>query len=151
MNKEDWHMLLFLLLSHHRPEKLHRTIHLNLRGKNVYLCARCIGIYSGILSLFIAWFLGFEIPAWLYLPLILILPLPSAVDWITQSCKLRESKNPIRIFTGFFFGITQGLFLLMLVKGLFYLFLYALVIVGFYFLSVCIIAWKTKFLDTYFD
>ena len=151
MNKEDWHMLLFLLLSHHRSEKLHRTIHLNLRGKNIYLCARCIGIYSGILSLFIAWFLGFEIPAWLYLPLILILPLPSAVDWITQSCKLRESKNPIRIFTGFFFGITQGLFLLMLVKGLFYLFLYALVIVGFYFLSVCIIAWKTKFLDTYFD
>jgi len=112
MNKEDWHLLLFLLLSHHRPEQLHRTIHVNFRGRNVYLCARCTGEYSGILSLFIAWFFGFEFPAWLYLPLISTLPLPSAFDWVTQSCKLRESRNTIRISTGFLLGITKGLFLL---------------------------------------
>jgi len=151
MKKEDWYMLLFLLLSHHMPEKLHRTIHVSFRGKNVYLCARCTGIYSGILSVFVTWFLGFDFPAWLYLPLLPILPLPSAVDWVMQSCKLRESRNIIRICTGFLLGISEGLVLLMLIKGLFYLFLQGLAIVGVYVLSICLIAWKTKFFDSYFD
>jgi uncharacterized membrane protein len=151
MNKEDRRLLLFLLLSHHRPDQLHRTIRLPLGGRNIYLCARCTGEYSAILILFIAWFLGFEFPEWLYLPLISILPLPSAVDWVTQSCKLRESRNMIRVFTGFLLGITKGLFLLMLVKGLFYMLLPATVICGGYILSICLIAWKTKFFDSYFD
>jgi len=151
MNKEDWHLLLFLLLSHHRPEKLNRTIHLPFRGRNIYLCARCTGEFSGIVSLFIAWFLGFEFPAWLYLPLISLLPLPAAADWVTQSCKLRESRNTIRVFTGFLLGITKGLLLLVLVKGMFYMLLPAFAIVGAYVASICLIAWKTKFVDSYFD
>ena len=144
-------MLLFLLLSHHRPEKLHRTIRVSFRGRNVYLCARCTGIYSGILSIFVAWFLGFHFPTWLYLPLFSILPLPSTVDWITQSCKLRESRNTIRTCTGYLLGISGGLFLLMPVKGMFYLFLCALAIFGAYVFSIYVIAWKTKFLDSYLD
>jgi len=151
MDEEDRRLLLFLLLSHHRPEKLHRTIRVNFRGRNVYLCARCTGIYSGILSVFVAWFLGFDFPTWLYLPLFSLLPVPSTVDWITQSCKLRESKNPIRISTGYILGISCGIFFLMLVKGLFYLFLCALAILGAYIFSIYVIAWKTKFLDSYFD
>ena len=144
-------MLLFLILSHHRPEKLHRSIHISFRNRNIYLCARCTGLYSGILSVFVAWFLGFDFPVWLYLPLLSILPLPSAVDWVTQSCKLRESRNTIRVCTGFLLGISEGLVLLMLVRGLFYLFLQGLAIVGVYVLSICLIAWKTKFLESYFD
>ena len=151
MDKEDWHLLLFLLLSHHRPEKLDRTIRVSFRGRNVYLCARCTGTYTGILSVFVAWFLGFDLPAWLYLLLFSILPLPSAVDWITQSCKLRESRNTIRVCAGYLLGISEGLFLLMLVNGMFYLFLYALAILGAYIFSIYVIAWKTRFLDSYFD
>ena len=151
MDKKDWHLLLFLLLSHHRPEKLDRTIRVSFRGRNLYLCARCTGKYSGILSVFVAWFLGFDLPTWLYLPLFSILPAPSIVDWITQSCKLRESRNTIRICTGYLLGISEGLFLLMLVKGMFYLFLYALAILGAYIFSIYVIAWKTRFLDSYFD
>jgi len=151
MDKKDWHLLLFLLLSHHRPEKLDRTIRVSFRGRNIYLCARCTGKYSGILSVFVAWFLGFDFPIWLYLLLVSILPAPSIVDWITQSCKLRESRNTIRICTGYLLGIGEGLFLLMLVKGMFYLFLYALAILGAYILSIYVIAWKTRFLDSYFD
>jgi len=151
MDREDRRLLLFLLLSHHRPEKLHRTIRVSFRGRNVYLCARCTGIYSGILSVFVAWFLGFDFPTWLYLPLLSLLPVPSSVDWITQSCKLRESRNPIRISTGYILGISGGIFFLMLVKGMFYLFLYALAILGAYIFSIYVIAWKTKFLDSYFD
>jgi len=151
MDKEDWHLLLFLLLSHHKPEKLHRTIHVSFRGRNVYLCARCTGKYTGILSVFVTWFLGFNFPGWLYLPLFSILPVPSIVDWIMQSCKLRESRNTIRVCTGYLFGISEGFFLLMLVKGMFSLFPYALAIIGAYVFSIYVIAWKTKFLDSYFD
>jgi uncharacterized membrane protein len=144
MNKKDWHLLLFLLLSHNSPENLDRTIHVKLWGRNVYLCARCTGIYSSISIVFIAWFLGFGFPTWLYLPLFSILPIPSAVDWITQSCGLRESRNWIRICTGSLFGVSQGLFLLMLIESRFFLFLQALAVVGVYLFSVYIIAWKTK-------
>jgi len=151
MDKEDLHLLLFLLLSHHRPEKLHRTIRINFRGRNVYICARCTGVYSGILSVFIAWFLGLNFPTWLYLPLYSILPLPAVVDWITQSCKLRESRNPLRVSTGYLLGISEGLFFLMLVRGMFYLFLWAFAILGAYILSIYVIAWKTSFLDSYLD
>jgi uncharacterized membrane protein len=151
MDKQDWHLLLFLLLSHHPPERLHRTIRMPLRGRNIYLCARCTGQLSGILSLLVAWFLGFEFPAWLYLSLVAILPLPSAVDWVTQSCKLRESRNTIRVATGFLLGVTKGLLLLMLIKGLFYMLLLAFAIGGVYVSSIVLIAWKTKFLDSYFD
>ena len=151
MDKEDLHSLLFFLLSHHKPEKLHRTIRISLRGRNVYLCARCTGIYTGILSVLIAWFLGFNFPEWLYLPLFSILPAPSIVDWLTQSCKLRESRNTIRISTGYLLGISEGLFFLMLIKGLFYLFLFALAVLGGYIFSIYAVAWKTRFIDTYFD
>lgn len=152
MDKEDRYSLLFFLLSHHKPEKLHRTIHIRLRGRNVYLCARCTGIYTGILSVLVAWFLGFfNLSEWLYLPLFSILPAPSIVDWLTQSCKLRESRNPIRTSTGYLLGISGGLFLLMLIKSMLYLFLQALAVLGGYFFSIYIVAWKTKFLDSYFD
>ncbi|PVX24919.1 MAG: hypothetical protein CW716_09115 [Candidatus Bathyarchaeum sp.] len=151
MNKEDWRMVLFLLLSHHMPEKLHRTIHLNIGGKNIYLCARCTGDYSGTLTILVAWFLGLKLPTWLYLPLVAILPLATVIDWLTQSCKLRESRNTLRVTTGFPLGIAKGLILLMLVQGWFNLFLQALVIVGLYVLVVSLVAWKTKFVYSYFD
>lgn len=151
MDREDRDLLLFLLLSHHRPEKLNRTIHVSFRGRSVYLCARCTGKYLGILSVIVAGFLGSGFPTWLYLPLFSILPVPSIVDWITQCCKLRQSRNIIRICTGYFLGISEGLLLLMLVRGVFSLFPYALAIIGAYVFSIYIIAWKTKFLDSYFD
>ena len=148
MNKEDWHLLLFLLLSHNTPENLDRTIHVKFWGRNVYLCARCTGVYSSISIILIAWFLGFGFPSWLYLPLFSILPIPSALDWITQSCNLRESRNWIRICTGSLFGVSQGLFLLIIIESRFVLFLQALAVVGVYLLSVYIIARKTKLFDS---
>lgn len=141
-------MLLFLLLSHNMPENLDKTIHVKFLGRNVYLCARCTGVYSSISIVLVAWFLGFDFPTWSYLPLFSILPIPAAIDWITQSCNLRESRNWIRVCTGSLFGVSQGLFLLMLIKSMFWLFLQALAVVGVYLLSVYIIAWKTKFLGS---
>lgn len=140
-------MFLFLMLSHNLPENLDRTIGIKFRGRIVYLCARCTGVYSGILIVLISSFLGFNLPTWLYLPLFSILPIPGAVDWITQSFGLRESRNSVRVSTGFLFGVSQGLFLLMLVRAMFYLFLQALAVVVIYLLLVyvCVRVWKTKF------
>ena len=144
-------MVRFLLLSHHMPEKLHRTIHLNLKGKDIYLCARCTGDYSGTLIILVAWLLGFTFPVGMYLPLVAFLPLFTIIDWITQSCNLRESRNTIRVITGFPLGIAKGLLLLMLIQGWFSLFLLSLVIVGVYVAVISIVAWKTKFVYSYFD
>lgn len=151
MGKQGWRYLLFLLLSHHPAEKLHRTICLGFRGKTVYLCARCAGRYLGIVNVLAAYFLGFRFPLWLYLPLILVLPMPAAVDWLTQSCKLRESRNSIRVGTGLLLGITEALLLLLLINGMFYTLLIAMIIIGIYAFVIYMIALKTKYLDSYLD
>jgi uncharacterized membrane protein len=151
MNGEVEPSLTFLLLSHHRPEKLHRTIHISVQGKELYLCARCTGVWTGITSSFLAFFLGLGLPQWLYLPLLTVLPAPAMVDWTTQTCKLRESRNAIRVGTGYLLGVGWGLFFLLLVGGMLHLFLFALMILGTYILSVYMIARKTNFLDNYLD
>ena len=151
MDRKDLRMIFFLLLSHHMPERLHRTIRVGFRGKCIHFCARCTGIYPGILSVFVFSFFGFSFPAWSILPLLIVLPFPTAADWVTQSCKKRESRNLVRVVTGFLLGIGYGLILLLLVKGLFILFLESLVIVGAYILVIIIIALKTKFHESYFD
>jgi len=148
MDKEDWHLLFFLLLSHNTPENLDRTIHIRFWGRNIYFCARCTGTYSGILIILSAWLLGFDFPTWLYLPLFSILPIPATADWITQSCNLRVSRNLIRTSTGCLLGVSQGLLLLMLVNGMFYLLLQALAIIGIYLILIYLIAWKTRFLGS---
>ena len=151
MNSEDRSSLMFFLLSHHSPKKLHRTIHIKIQGNDLYLCARCTGIWAGIISTLLAFFLGLSFPPGLYLLLLMVLPTPAMVDWVTQSCKLRESRNAIRIGTGFLLGIGWGLFFLLLARGMLHLFLFALMILGGYIFSVYLIARKTNFLDDYFD
>lgn len=143
------HGLLFFLLSHHGRRKLHRTIQVAFRGKKVYLCARCTGICSGILSTIALRFLGFVVPYFLYVPLISVLPAPATADWMTQSCGLRESKNAIRVTTGYLLGAAEGLVLLLLASGLLQLFLIVLAVVGIYFLMIYAVARRTRFLSSY--
>lgn len=151
MNSEDEPSLLFLLLSHHRPSRLQRTIRVHVKGRNLYVCARCTGIWTGMISAFLAFFLGLDLPAWLYVSLLAVLPAPTMLDWVTQTCKLRESRNVIRVWTGYFLGISWGIFFLLLAKGIFHLFLVALTILGMYIFSIFLIARKTNFLDDYFN
>jgi len=151
MKNEDKPSLMFFLLSHHRPEKLHRTIHICIKRRHLYLCARCTGIWMGMLSIFIASLLGLDLPLWLYLLLLTVLPAPAMIDWTTQSCKIRESKNLIRVGTGFLLGIGWGLFFLLLAKSMLYLFLVGLMILCAYILLVYVIALKTNFLNDYFN
>jgi uncharacterized membrane protein len=99
----------------------------------------------------VAYFIGLRFPLWLYLPLISVLPIPVIVDWFTQSCKLRESRNSIRVGTGLLFGIAAACFLLLAIDGMVSMFLVAMSIIGLYAISIYIVALKTKCLDSYLD
>ncbi|MEM3465725.1 MAG: DUF2085 domain-containing protein [Candidatus Jordarchaeales archaeon] len=120
---------LVFLLSHHTEEYAHRTLRLKIRTHEVRLCARCsgltLGFFSGILVLHFWW--------WLYITeqvavaLIVLLLMPALLDWGTQSVLGRESKNWIRVTTGFSlgFGICLAKFInlttLLILVSIFYL------------------------------
>jgi uncharacterized membrane protein len=149
MVKQNWRYLLFLLGSHHPPDRLHRTISLSFKGKRVYLCSRCTGTGLGIIGIFVINAFGFGFPIEFYLPLISFLPLVTIVDWFTQSAKLRESNNKIRVSSGLLLGTSEALLLLLIIKGFLLMFLAGLVIVFAYVFSIYLIAAKTKCLDIY--
>ena len=151
MSEKRERRLLFFLLSHHSPKKLHRTIPVAFRGKRIYLCARCTGTCFGILSMIALRFLGFEAPYFLYVPLISVLPVPVTLDWMTQTCGLRESMNAIRISTGYLLGAAEGLTLLSLASGKLQLFLMVLAVAGIYFSAIYAVALKTRCLDSYLE
>lgn len=143
MENEKEFSLLFLLLAHHETKDLHRTIHVRLVGKDYYLCARCAGKYLGVLGVFIlSLILGLQIPAWLHWLITTFFPLPSTVDWLTQRKGMRESKNWIRIITGYLLGIAWGSLFLSLIKGMLHLFLYGILILVTYLASIFILSWK---------
>lgn len=151
IDKQDLRYLIFLMISHHPPTRLHRTICLVFGAKKIHICARCTGIYSSIVGIFITYILGFRFPLWVYLPLILFLPMPSVIDWFTQSSKLRESRNSIRVGTGLLLGIPVGLIMLLFINGMLFMFSISLVIMGAYVLTIYFIAKKTKCLDSYLN
>lgn len=151
MTHQNWRYLLFLLASHHPKEKLHRTIHIGVGGKNVYLCSRCAGVTLGIATIFAGNAFGLSFPVVVYLPLISFLPLMAVVDWFTQSAKLRESKTWLRLTSGFLLGNSEALCLQLLIGGLYLQFLVACGIASIYALSVYLIALKTKCLDAYLN
>jgi len=134
--------LLFLLLSHHRADKLHRTIQVHLWKRDLYLCARGTGRYSGLIAaLIINIFL--EIPTGLYPVSFVFFPLPSTIDWASQRIGLRESKNSIRVSTGFLLGVSQGLLIISFLKGLRSTTQFGIGVLIIYFLCFCIARyWK---------
>ena len=151
MGKQNGRYLLFLIVSHHPPERLHRTIRIGFRQKYFYICSRCTGTFLGIIAIFAANTFGLRFPIEFYLPLISLLPLVAAIDWFTQSAKLRESKNWLRIGSGFVLGNSEALFLLLIIGGFFLKVLVALGIASIYALSIYLIAAKTKCLDSYLN
>ena len=117
MKEEEEPSLLFLLLAHHETKNLRRTIHVRLLGKDYYFCSRCTGKYSGALAVFVLLLTGLQVPAWLHLLIMTFFPLPSTIDWLTQTMGMRESKNWLRILTGHLLGIAWGLLFLSLISG----------------------------------
>ena len=143
MKEEEEISLAFLLLSHHEIENLHRTIHIRFMGKEYYFCSRCTGKFSGVIAVFVLFLLGLNIPREAYLLIMALFPLPSTIDWVTQSIGIRESKNWIRVITGHLLGITWGLLFLSLIGGMLHLFFYGVLILATYLASILLFIWKT--------
>ncbi|MFC2163283.1 DUF2085 domain-containing protein [Candidatus Altiarchaeota archaeon] len=86
---------------HQRPDRS-----LTLLGYKMIVCARCTGIYAGLIASTILYPLtrGLKrekIPDAIFLVIALI---PMAVDGTSQLMGFRESTNAIRLVSGFIFG-----------------------------------------------
>ena len=96
----------FNIFCHRRPDRT-----LKFKGRYFPVCARCTGIYIGVLMVFLAhYFISLTYSLDL-LFLSLILMIPTAKDGLRQLFKWRESRNDIRVTTGLLCGIGYGLIL----------------------------------------
>lgn len=102
------------LLAHHRPAAWDRCYAPTVFGRRIRLCARCLGIYPGIISGFLAY--EFGPTAATRFPLILLLPVPALVDWAITAFTARPGSNGIRTLTGGLLGYAYGLGLLALLR-----------------------------------
>lgn len=107
VNRKDIKKALLYLLSHHTEDHLDRALCLNFFGKKLYICARCTGLTLGFISgiLLQAYSIITHFDENLSLFLAIGLALPAMVDWWTQSVFGRESKNYIRVPTGYALGL----------------------------------------------
>ena len=103
--------LLFRLLCHGRAERS-----LSLFGAPMPICARCTGIYLGLL-------IGialFPLIRWLRERVMRVVAIvavtPLGIDGVTQLLGLRESVNPLRVATGVIAGLAFGLWILSAVQ-----------------------------------
>ena len=103
--------LVFRIMCHGIQERC-----LDLFGVPMPICARCVGIYAGILA---------GIAAFLVLPVLrektmriaaFIAVTPLAIDGLTQLAGLRESTNPLRLSTGIVAGLALGMWALCAVE-----------------------------------
>lgn len=90
-----------LLVEHHPPWLRDRCLCLRLKGRHVYLCARCSGTVLGFVAGSI---IVLGCPS---LYSVALLALPALIDWGTQKLCLRESTNIIRVLTGFSLGLAS--------------------------------------------
>jgi len=76
-------------------------------GEKMAVCARCFGIYTGLLigTLIIPIYNKIENPRIPSIKVALLSLVPLAIDGFTQLLGFRESTNELRLITGFLFGI----------------------------------------------
>jgi uncharacterized membrane protein len=90
-----------LCLCHHKPERS-----IPFFGIENYLCARCLGIYTGgIIGIIV---LSFRVIPSLAVSLLLMIPL--VTDGFLQLLTDYESRNSIRLVTGVLFGVAVFFF-----------------------------------------
>ena len=100
----EWPRWLFRVLCHGIPERC-----IELFGTPMPICARCTGIYLGMLCGLLVYLCGAAIRGGAAAPRMAVLHLlllvaPLAIDGITQAIGLRESTNLLRIVTGLLAG-----------------------------------------------
>lgn len=103
------------LLSHHPPSQYHRCWSLSLAGRKIHLCARCSGIYPGILLGLVTYWVGPAAAA--SLAVVALLPAPALLDWAVTAFTSRKGSNLLRTATGLTLGYAYGLGLAHLASG----------------------------------
>jgi uncharacterized membrane protein len=96
------------LLSHHEPAEYDRCHRLRVGSRTVHLCARCSGIYPGILAGIAIFLLGVG-SSGVQIAAIAVLPLFALVDWAATTFRPITGSNRIRTITGGLLGIAYGL------------------------------------------
>lgn len=101
------------LLAHHPPSEFYRCYSPVVRGRQLHVCARCLGIYPGIVAGLLTYFTG----PWAVDPLVLVavLPAPALLDWTLTTVRDRRGHNIVRTATGALLGYGYGLGIALLV------------------------------------
>jgi len=95
------------ILSHHEPCRWYRCYNVGLFGRRVRLCARCSGIYPGIIAGLLA-YVVYTVPINM-LYIIAIAPLPALIDWSLTTFTAHRGTNSVRTITGLLLGYGYGL------------------------------------------
>lgn len=103
--------LLFRIMCHGRPERS-----LAIADVAMPICARCVGIYAGLLAGLAAFVVIPYLRERVVRPFALAAVVPLAIDGLTQLAGLRESTNELRIVTGVIAGFAFGLWVLSAVE-----------------------------------
>ena len=107
---ERWR-LLFRMMCHGIPSRC-----LELFGAPMPLCARCVGIYAGMLAGILAFWAVPLLRERVMRTFAFACLVPLALDGLTQLTGLRESTNPLRLATGAIAGLAFGLWILSAVE-----------------------------------
>ena len=99
--------LLFRMMCHGRPERS-----LEVFGTTMPICARCVGIYVGVLVGLAAFGLVRFLSERAMRVTLFAAVMPLAIDGLTQLMGLRESTNELRMATGLIAGLSFGLWVL---------------------------------------
>jgi uncharacterized membrane protein len=115
--KESIHVM----ISHHPPSLYGHCLRITFRGKSLYLCGRCTGIYGGLgLGILLIAFLPVSLdPSWAWFILAVALGLATVVDWTSQRLTPRKTTNHVRFWSGLFSGI--GLAIIFMLRNLFFM------------------------------
>ena len=103
--------LLFRLMCHGKVERC-----LDLFGVPMPLCARCVGIYAGMLVGILAFWAVPLLRERVMRIVAIVCTIPLAADGLTQLAGLRESTNDLRVATGLLAGMAFGLWILSAVE-----------------------------------
>ena len=103
--------LLFRLICHGIPSRCIEAF-----GVPMPICARCTGIYLGLIAGLLAFALIPFVTEKLMRTISFIAVTPLAIDGLTQLARLRESTNPLRLATGIAAGLAFGMWVLSAVE-----------------------------------
>ncbi|MGZ8868910.1 MAG: DUF2085 domain-containing protein [Thermoanaerobaculia bacterium] len=106
----EWRML-FRLMCHGKIERS-----LELFGAPMPICARCVGIYAGMLLGILAFWAIPLLRERVMRVVAFVAVTPLAIDGLTQLSGLRESTNELRVTTGIVAGFAFGLWILSAVE-----------------------------------